>query len=80
MKHKLTSIRFLEDKFIMIQWLLNRDEISKAKADALLNQFGGEAEKMHKQEIIDAFKKGEMPEWFENFNAEQYYNETYGKE
>lgn len=79
MENKLTSIRFLEDKFIMIQWLLNRDEISKAKADALLNQFGGEAEKMHKKEIIDAFKKGEMPEWFESFNAEEYYQNTYGK-
>jgi hypothetical protein len=79
MQNKLSSIRFLEDKFIMIQWLLNRDEISKAKADALLNQFVGEAEKIHKQEIIDAFKKGEMPEWFENINAEEYYQKTYGK-
>jgi hypothetical protein len=32
-----------------------------------------------KEQIKKAFKYGEMPVLFINFNAEQYYNETYGK-
>jgi hypothetical protein len=34
---------------------------------------------MEKEQIKEAFKYGEMPVLFINFNAEQYYNETYGK-
>jgi hypothetical protein len=34
---------------------------------------------MEKEQIIEAFKHGELPPLFVNFNAEQYYNETYNK-
>ena len=34
---------------------------------------------MDKQQKIEAFKHGELPPLFVNFDAEQYYNETYGK-
>jgi hypothetical protein len=39
-----------------------------------------EAKQMEKEQIIGAFKFGEYPPLFVNFNAEQYYNETYGTE
>jgi hypothetical protein len=38
-----------------------------------------QAKAMEKEQIINAFKKGELPEWFKNLDAEQYYNETYGQ-
>ena len=37
-----------------------------------------QAREMEKQQIIDAFKFGEYPPPFFYYNAEQYYNETYG--
>jgi hypothetical protein len=58
MANKPNSIQFLKSKFIMIQWLLNRDEISKTQADEFLNQFVEEAEEMHKQEIDSAYFSG----------------------
>ena len=33
---------------------------------------------MEKEQIIEAFKHGELPPLFVNFDAENYYNETYG--
>ena len=33
-----------------------------------------------KEQIKEAFKYGEMPVLFINFNAEDYYNEMYGKQ
>ena len=37
-----------------------------------------QAKAMEKEQIIDAFKHGELPPLFVNLNAEEYYNETYG--
>ena len=36
-----------------------------------------QAKEMEKEQIIEAFKHGELPPPFVNINAEQYYNETY---
>jgi hypothetical protein len=38
------------------------------------------AKEMHKQEIMEAFKHGELPPLFVNLNAEQYYSETFKKD
>jgi hypothetical protein len=38
------------------------------------------AKEMHKQEIMEAFKHGELPPLFVNLNAEQYYQETFKKD
>jgi len=35
---------------------------------------------MKKEQIMEAFKHGELPPLFVNYNAEQYYNKTYKKE
>ena len=47
----------------------NGDEIQKLLEQHL---------EMEKEQIIEAFKHGELPPLFVNFDAEQYYNETYG--
>ena len=35
------------------------------------------AKAMEKEQIIEAFKHGELPPLFNNLSAEQYYNETF---
>lgn len=77
METKQTAIDFLKEKFIMIQWMLVRDEISRAKADELLKEWSDKAKQMEKEQIINAFVNGEHQQGFEN-ESEQYYNETYG--
>jgi hypothetical protein len=37
-----------------------------------------EALQMEREQIIEAFKFGELPPAFVNFDAKEYYNETYG--
>ncbi len=37
-----------------------------------------QAKEMEKEQIIEAFKHGELPPLFVNFDAEQYYEQTYG--
>jgi hypothetical protein len=39
-----------------------------------------EAKEMEKEQIIEAFKHGDIPPLFLNLNAEQYYNETFKSE
>lgn len=36
-----------------------------------------QAKEKHKQEIIEAFKHGELPPLFVSLNALDYYNETF---
>jgi superfamily II DNA or RNA helicase len=33
---------------------------------------------MEREQIIEAFKHGELPPAFVNFDAKEYYNDTYG--
>jgi hypothetical protein len=39
-----------------------------------------QAKEMEKEQITEAFKYGELPPLFVNYNAEEYYNETYKKD
>jgi hypothetical protein len=39
-----------------------------------------QAKEMEREQIIEAFKHGELPPIFVNFNAEEYYNETFKNE
>ena len=39
-----------------------------------------QAKEMEKEQIMEAFKHGELPPLFVNYNAEEYYNETYKKD
>jgi hypothetical protein len=65
---KQTSVEWLVNELIELgmEYPLNEaiEKINKAKA-------------MEKEQIKEAFKHGELPPLFVNFDAEQYYNETY---
>lgn len=78
-----TAVDYLEQKFIMIQWLLNRNEISKARVDALLNQFSGEAKKLEKSQIMRAYDMGNDNAYrrmkdknYINVDEEEYYEKV----
>jgi hypothetical protein len=75
-----TAVDFLKDKFIMIQWLLVRDEITKKKADEFLNDWSSRAKEIEKEKIKEAYLAG----WDALANgkhqySEDYYNENYGE-
>jgi hypothetical protein len=61
----------------LMEWMIEESQVIPVdpgdvyrKAEELLTK--------EKEQIKKAFKYGEMPVLFINFNAEQYYNETYG--
>jgi len=73
-------------KMTSIEWLIQ--EIQTKHDKSFIEFYGAEieqAKEMHKQEIIDAFRKGFNRDYFSsNFQdqkefAEQYYSETYNK-
>jgi hypothetical protein len=71
-----------DKKQTAIDWLfknLNPKPITKEDHEQWWETIA-KAKQMEKEQIKEAFKYGEMPELFINFNAEQYYNETYGKD
>jgi hypothetical protein len=63
-----------------IEWLQERLLLSLSNELKSLNGFFVIAKEMEKEQIMEAFKHGELPPLFVNFNAEKYYNETYEKE
>jgi hypothetical protein len=64
---KQSSIDWLKKQYYQSEGKLTRYDFEQAK-------------EMHKEEVKEAFKHGELPPLFVNFNAEQYYNETFGGE
>jgi hypothetical protein len=65
-----TAVDWLEEQ---IRWHISND-------DRLFDMFR-QAKEMEKQQIIDAFEKGNLIGWREERDVEgkQYYNEVYGK-
>ena len=66
-----------------VEWLI--EEMILRLGVRIENTFDGnnllnQAKQMEKEQIIEAFKHGELPAIFVNFNAEEYYNETYKNE
>jgi hypothetical protein len=59
-----------------VEWLVEQILKEKGLVDLDIEQ----AKEMEKEQIMEAFKHGELPPLFVNFNAEQYYNETYKNE
>jgi hypothetical protein len=89
---KQTAVEFLAEKYNYITWLRNRDEISAGTADEWRKKFLEEAKEMDKERIMDAHIEGQLvfiedayidgirgnPVTFlTNYQAEQYYNETF---
>jgi hypothetical protein len=86
MENKLTAVDFLKDKFIMIQWLLVRDEISRKQADEFLNEWYDKAKGIEKEQMFEfaeqVLKNTEcsftgLP--FMTTGYDNIYEETYGK-
>jgi hypothetical protein len=86
MENKLTAVDFLKDKFIMIQWLLVRDEISRKQADEFLNEWYDKAKEIEKEQMFEfaeqVLKNTEcsftgLP--FMTTGYDNIYEETYGK-
>ncbi len=66
----------MEKKQTAVQWLFKNARLNMSVYDWLL--YIEHAEKMEREQIIDAYINGEHQQGFEN-EAEQYYNETYEK-
>lgn len=73
-----TAIDYLAKKFVYLQWLLNRDEVSKAKADILLNQFYIEAKKIERENTIQVIRFMRMNDKMGK-SIEDLYNEFINK-
>jgi hypothetical protein len=65
MNKQQTAVEWLIDN---LKGQLNIDEVTY-----IIKQ----GKEMEKQQIIDAFKHGELPPLFVNFDAEQYYDNMF---
>ena len=70
----LEQAKQMENKHTAVEWLVEKIQHANPsfKFDALIRQ----AKQMEKQQIIDAYDKGEFNQGC-NEDAEQYYNENY---
>jgi hypothetical protein len=67
---KKTAVQWLYDE---LSHCLHREEVCD-----LVYKLEQKALEMEREQIIEAFKFGELPPLFINFNAKEYYNDTYG--
>ena len=63
-----------------VDWLLEELSDNGFSHLDLATDIIEQAKEMEKEQIIEAFKHGKLPPIFVNFNAEEYYNETYKNE
>jgi hypothetical protein len=68
---KQTAVEWLQSELIRIK-NLKRDDM-----DEVISRTFNQALQMEKEQIVEAFKHGELPELFVNLNAEEYYEQTY---
>ena len=67
----------MKNKQGCVDWLVEEINKQKAWADPLkLEPIIEQAKAMHKEEIIDAYEKGDKYKL--NFSGEHWYNETFG--
>ena len=67
----------LESQKLMIKAI--RKEISNEEWRLLENKLGEEAKEMEQEQIIETWKRGNLPTSLGRvLTAEEYYNETYG--
>ena len=82
-QNNMTAVEWLSDKYNLITWLRNRDEISPEAADEMRKSYLIQAKQMEKEQIFHAFGVGCQVESTRLIGyhdmADQYYNETYGK-
>ena len=73
MENKQTAVSWLFTQLDLISLLPREEWVVERKR--ILRQ----ADEMFREQIVEAFKHGELPPLFVNLSAEQYYEETYAK-
>jgi len=77
MKNK-TAVEWLIEKIQLTDTIIDNGESSYVILFPNLKLKDIEqAKEMEKEQIKEAFKHGELPPLFVNFDAEQYYNKTF---
>ena len=84
---KMTAVEWLVDKYNLITWLRNRDEISPEAADEMRKSYLIQAKQMEWEQIKVSYGVGHndgcayMTNNKPDFeDQEQYHNETFGNE
>ena len=70
-KMKQTAVKWLEKQFVKLE--------STIGVHGVMYEIIEQAKKMEKEQIVDAYDKGEFNQGC-NGDAEQYYNETFKKD
>lgn len=60
-----------------VEWLIDQLENTIFYSKEAKQNTIEQAKAMHRQEIEEAFKHGELPPLFVNFNAKDYYTQTF---
>jgi hypothetical protein len=63
-----------------IEWLVDQFEVSHSYINEIFKETIEQAKQMEKEQITDAYWEGGQDVPTQGKQAEQYYNETYGKE
>ena len=79
MENKQTAVEWLFCQSLELTLQLSKRRISYRTWELEMVKISEQAKAIEKEQIKEAFKHGELPPLFVNFDAEQYYNETYGK-
>lgn len=81
----MTAVEWVAEKFNLITWLSNRDEISIETALEMRKYYLEQAKQMEKEQLVKALDDVDYAYFYSKEtgrdfdNGEQYYNETYGK-
>lgn len=86
-----TAVEWLAEKYDYAYWMVKRDEILPALAEEWKKHYLEQAKEMEKEQVEDFFNAGvrygsgsvmstEWGEDTEEYNFEQYYNETFKSE
>jgi hypothetical protein len=71
----------MENNMTAVEWLIQQIEEKNGKDfSSYYSEFVNQAKAMEKEQIEESFKNGRVPVLFGSFKAEDYYNETYGKD
>ena len=73
---KQAAVEWLAEKYDYVYWMVKRDEISPGLAEEWKKHYLEQANKIFKEQIIDACKQC----FYSYEEAEQYYNETFKSE
>jgi len=78
-QHKPTAVNWLIESLEKLEYNLEKGIISLDEYIINVKWVKDQAKAMEKEQIKEAFKHGELPPLFVNFDAEEYYNKTYIK-